>query len=120
MLFHISACDTELWKRLYQSVFEYELPLMIGGQGQGGSPSFCFVQPSGSVGSTGGHVTSGGGSILHLSQQQPAIYQPALPPVINEAVDAHRAGAISPPPVLQGIISTGPGKQHICEYHRQP
>ncbi|XP_022668659.1 F-box only protein 11-like isoform X2 [Varroa destructor] len=106
--FYVIACDTELWKRLYQSVFEYELPLMIGGPSQGGSASFYFVQPGGNIGATSAHISSTSGSVLHLSQQQPAIYQPAVPPVIHEAVDGHRAGAVSPPPALQGI-STGPG-----------
>ena len=38
--FHIIATDTELWKRLYQGLFEYDIPLLHPAPGQ-----FKFVKP---------------------------------------------------------------------------
>lgn len=74
--FYTIACDTELWKRLYQSVYEYDLPLMQTSPGQ-----LHFVQVSQS-------------SCASPSQQPP----PSSSISANDVLD-HRAGAVSPAPL---------------------
>lgn len=83
----VAANDTELWKHLYQTVYEYDLPLMVGpNPGQ-----FYFVQMCPQ------------GSCSPQPQPQP---QPPLQIVLqgNEA-DVNRAGAVSPPPMGAGPSS---------------